>query len=42
MILPELTPFCQYVRKYIMDLVSVDEDGNWEFIAKQLIAMTNI
>ena len=42
MILPELTPFCQYVRRYIMDLEKDDEDGNWEFVAKELIRMTLI
>ena len=42
MILPELSPFCQYVRKYIMDLDKDDEDGNWEFVAKELIRMTLI
>ena len=42
MILPELSPFCQYVRKYILDLEKDDEDGNWEFVAKELIRMTLI
>ena len=42
MILPELTPFCQYVRKYVMDLDKDDEDGNWEFVTKELIKMTLI
>ena len=41
-ILPELTPFCQYVRKYILELEKDDEDGNWEFVAKELISMTTI
>jgi len=41
-IMPELTPFCLYVRKYILDLEKEDEDGNWEFIAKELIRMTTI
>jgi len=41
-ILPELTPFCQYVRRYVLDLEKVDEDGNWEFVAKELISMTTI
>jgi len=41
-ILPELTPFCQYVRKYVLDLEKDDEDGNWEFVAKELISMTTI
>ena len=40
MILPELTPFCQYVRKYVMELSADDENGNWEFVAKELIKMT--
>jgi len=42
MILPELSPFCQYVRKYILELEKNDEDGNWEFVAKELIRMTLI
>ena len=42
MILPELTPFCQYVRRYVMDLEKDDEDGNWEFVTKELIKMTLI
>lgn len=41
-IMPELTPFCLYVRKYILELEKDDEDGNWEFIAKELIRMTTI
>jgi len=41
-ILPELSPFCQYVRKYILELEKDDEDGNWEFVAKELISMTTI
>jgi len=41
-ILPELTPFCQYVRKYVLELEKDDEDGNWEFVAKELISMTTI
>ena len=41
-ILPELSPFCQYVRRYVMDLEKDDEDGNWEFVAKELIRMTLI
>eukprot|EP00090_Calanus_glacialis_P042984 TRINITY_DN7612_c0_g1_i1.p1 TRINITY_DN7612_c0_g1~~TRINITY_DN7612_c0_g1_i1.p1 ORF type:complete len:1486 (-),score=621.94 TRINITY_DN7612_c0_g1_i1:145-4602(-) len=41
-ILPELTPFCQYVRRYILDLEKDDEDVNWEFVAKELISMTTI
>merc|ERR1719312_1603541 len=40
MIIPELTPFCRYVRKYILELEKDDEDCNWEFVAKELIAMT--
>merc|ERR1719186_161406 len=42
MILPELSPFCQYVRRYVLELEKVDEDGNWEFVAKELISMTTI
>jgi len=41
-ILPELSPFCHYVRKYILELEKDDEDVNWEFVAKELIAMTTI
>jgi len=41
-ILPELSPFCQYVRKYVLELEKDDEDGNWEFVAKELISMTTI
>eukprot|EP00092_Neocalanus_flemingeri_P098064 GFUD01125052.1.p1 GENE.GFUD01125052.1~~GFUD01125052.1.p1 ORF type:complete len:1501 (+),score=547.17 GFUD01125052.1:57-4559(+) len=42
MILPELTPFCQYVRRYVLELEKDDEDVNWEFVAKELISMTTI
>merc|ERR1719186_225118 len=42
MILPELSPFCQYVRRYVLELEKVDEDGNWEFVAKELISITTI
>ena len=41
-ILPELTPFCQYARRYILELEKEDEDVNWEFVAKELISMTTI
>lgn len=41
-IMPELSPFCSYVRKYIMELEKDEEDGNWEFVAKELIRMTLI
>ena len=41
-IMPELSPFCSYVRKYIMEQDKGDEDGNWEFVAKELIRMTLI
>jgi len=40
MIMPELSAFCQYVRKYVMELPTDDESGNWEFVAKELIKMT--
>lgn len=40
-ILPELTPFCLYVRRYILELEK-DEDVKWEFMAKELISMTTI
>ena len=38
-IMPELTPFCSYVRRYILELV---KDVNWEFEVKELISMTII
>ena len=40
MIMPELSAFCQYVRKYVMELPIDDESGNWEFVTKELIKMT--
>ena len=40
MIMPELSAFCQYVRKYVMELPADDENGNWEFVARELIKMT--
>ena len=39
-VLPELTPFCLYVRRYILELEKDDEDVNWELVAKELISMT--
>lgn len=36
---PELTPFCNYVRSYILSLTSEDDELNWEFIAKELIVL---
>ena len=41
-VLPELTPFCQYVRRYILELEKDDEDVNWELVAKELISMMTI
>ena len=41
-ILPELTPYCQYVRKYVLELDKEDEDTNWEFIANELIRLATI
>ena len=41
-LLPELTPFCQYVRHFVLDMEQEDEDLNWEFVAKELIAMTAV
>jgi len=41
-ILPELTPFCQYVRKYILEFDKNDEDTNWEFVANELIRLATI
>ena len=40
-ILPELTPFCLYVRRYILELEKV-EDVKWDFMVKELISMTTI
>ena len=42
MILPELSPFCLYVRRYVMDLEIDDNDGKWGVVAKKLIRMTLI
>ena len=36
---PELTPFCSYVRSWVLAASSEDDELNWEFIAKELIIM---
>jgi len=45
-ILPELTPFCGYVRSYVFDTSRQEEGGedivNWEFVTKELIHITSI
>ena len=41
-LLPELTPFCQYVRRYILEMEKDHEDVNWEFVAKELIIITTV
>jgi len=41
-ILPELTPFCKYVRKFIFEQGQEGEDGNREFVTRELVKMTNI
>jgi condensin complex subunit 3 len=38
-LLPELTQFCNYVRRYILELEKQEDDLNWEFVAKELIMM---
>merc|ERR1719234_2885092 len=42
LLLPELTPFCQYVRHYVLDMEKEDEDLNWEFVARELVAITGV
>jgi len=39
-LIPELTVFCNYIRRYILDLAKEDEDNHWEFVAIELIRMT--
>ena len=39
-ILPELPTFCQYVRRFILEVNK--DDVKWEFVAKELISMTTI
>ena len=41
-LLPELTPFCQYVRHYVLEMEKEDEDVNWEFVARELVAITGV
>merc|ERR1719234_544228 len=41
-LLPELTPFCQYVRHYVLEMEKEDEDLNWEFVARELVAITGV
>ena len=42
LLLPELTPFCQYVRHYVLEMEKEDEDLNWEFVARELVAITGV
>jgi condensin complex subunit 3 len=42
LLLPELTPFCHYVRRYVLEMEKEDEDLNWEFVAKELITITRV
>ena len=42
LLLPELTPFCQYVRHYVLEMEKEDEDLNWEFVARELVAITGL
>ena len=41
-LLPELTPFCQYVRHYVLEMEKEDEDLNWEFVTRELVAITGV
>ena len=42
-LLPELTGFCHYVRHFVLEIDKADDDdGNWIFVAKQLIGMTEV
>jgi hypothetical protein len=39
---PELSPFCDYVRSFVLSATSIDDDDlNWEFIAKELIIISS-
>ena len=38
-ILPKLSPFCKFIKRYILELDKDEKDVNWEFVAKELISM---
>ena len=33
---------CQYVRHYVLEMEKEDEDLNWEFVARELVAITGV
>ena len=41
-ILPELTPYCQYVRRFVLETERGAEELDWEFVARELIALTAV